>query len=119
MSVRSCQEPVRLARHDQVFGCGDDGRAHGGAVGERRSVAPSDVESLRQDIRWGSLISPAASGIASMDVDGYVQSDDLRALDRHYLLRPADEDGNAAMHVLPIGQRSYPRSKLRLAADLA
>lgn len=88
---------------------------------ERRlyTAAPADLPRLRGDRRWQSLVSPAASGIASQDIDGYVTPADLPGLERAFLLMPATAEGNVVIHVLPEGQRSYPNSTLRLAADLA
>ncbi|MFT3874104.1 MAG: hypothetical protein QM714_15920 [Nocardioides sp.] len=88
---------------------------------ERRlyKAASADLPALREDERWESLMSPAASGIASSDVDGYVAAADLPGLERAFLLMPAADDGNVVIHVLSEGQRAYPDSKLRLAADLA
>jgi hypothetical protein len=62
---------------------------------------------------------PAASGIASADLDGYVSPKNLRPLGEEFLLRPADSDANIVIHVLPERQKAYPGSKLLLAADLA
>jgi excisionase family DNA binding protein len=77
------------------------------------------VPALREDPRWKSIISPAASGIASTDVDGYVSSQDLNPLAEEFLLMPADSGANVVVHVLPHGQKAYPGSRLLLAADLA
>ncbi len=84
-----------------------------------RKAASTDLPKLRQDSRWESLISPAVSGIASVDVDGYLAADSVDAVSRAYLLLPADADANVVIHVLPDGQKTYPDSKLLLAADLA
>ena len=88
---------------------------------ERRlyKAAPADLPRLREVRMWQSLVSPAASGIASSEVDGYVAAADLAGLERAFLLVPAHDDGNVAIHVLPESQRAYPDSKLQLAADLA
>ena len=84
-----------------------------------RRAAAADLPALREDVRWESVASAAASGIASSDVDGYLAADAAEALSRAYLLMPAEEDANVVIHVLPGGQRVYPESRLRLAADLA
>ena len=89
------------------------------AYRELRKAAGSDLANLRQDPRWQSLVSPAASGIAMLDVDGYVAAGELKSLTEDYLLRPATADANVVIHVLPEGHKAYPRSKLQLAADLA
>lgn len=88
---------------------------------ERRlyRAAPADLPRLREVRSWQSLVSAAASGIASSEVDGYVAVADLAGLERAFLLVPALDDGNVAIHVLPESQRAYPDSKLQLAADLA
>ena len=88
---------------------------------ERRlyKAAPADLPRLREVRMWQSQVSPAASGIASSEVDGYVAVADLAGLERALLLVPALDDGNVAIHVLPESQRAYPDSKLQLAADLA
>ena len=82
-------------------------------------AADPDLAALREDFRWESIISPAASGIASGDVDGYVSPENLKPLTKKFLLIPADSDANVVIHVLPAGQKTYPQSKLLLAADLA
>lgn len=84
-----------------------------------RKAALADLPRLREDMRWESLVSPAASGIASMDVDGYLNADNVAGVSRDHLLVPAAADANVVIHVLPRGQKSYPESKLLLAADLA
>ena len=84
-----------------------------------RKAAAADLPGLRDDARWQSLASPAVSGIASSDVDGYLAGRDVDALSRDFLLMPADSDANVVIHVLPEGQQAYPQSKLLLAADLA
>lgn len=82
-------------------------------------AAPGDLSKLREDVRWESLVSSAASGIASVDVDGYVVADNVDNMAREYLLMPAEAEANVVIHVLPVGQKAYPGSKLLLAADLA
>jgi excisionase family DNA binding protein len=86
-----------------------------------RRAAPADLDQLREDPRWRALVRPAASGIASRDVFGYLRADDVPAVERDYLLVPAQADDgcNVLIHVLPEGQDAYPDSLLRLAADLA
>ncbi|MBC7592616.1 MAG: helix-turn-helix domain-containing protein [Kineosporiaceae bacterium] len=84
-----------------------------------RKAADADLPGLREEGRWQSLASPAISGIASSDVDGYLAGRDVDALSRDFLLMPADSDANVVLHVLPEGQQAYPQSKLLLAADLA
>ncbi len=84
-----------------------------------RRAADADLADLRQDPRWRSLISPAASGIAMLDVDGYLAASDLKSLTEDFLLMPDSRDANVVIHVLPEGQKTYPRSRLLLAADLA
>jgi excisionase family DNA binding protein len=86
---------------------------------ELRKAADADLPALRKDLRWESMTSPAASGIASADLDGYVSPKDLKPLAEEFLLMPAGSDANVIIHVLPEGQKAYPGSKLLLAADLA
>jgi excisionase family DNA binding protein len=86
---------------------------------ELRKAATADLLKLREDPRWVSLVSPAASGIASSDIDGYLAPSDVDPVSRDYLLMRADSDANVLIHVLPEGQHAYPKSKLQLAADLA
>lgn len=86
---------------------------------ELRKAATADLSALREDPCWKSIISPAASGIASTDVDGYVSSQDLKPLAEEFSLMPADGGANVVVHVLPPGQKAYPGSRLLLAADLA
>ena len=83
-----------------------------------RKVAAADLPGLREDGRWQSLASPAVSGVASSDVDGYLAGRDVESLSRDFLLMAADSDANVVIHVLPEGQQAYPQSKLLLAADL-
>lgn len=86
----------------------------------RCKAAAADLPELREDSRWESVISPAASGIASGDVDGYLAGHHVDAVSRDYLLLPAEEaDSNVVIHVPPEGQKSYAHSRLRLAVDLA
>ena len=86
---------------------------------ELRKAARAGLPALREDPRWKSIISPAASGIASTEVDGYVSSQDLKPLAEEFLLMPANSGANVVVHVLPHGQKAYPGSRLLLAADLA
>ncbi len=89
------------------------------AARELRKAAVADLPSLREDIRWASVVSPAVSGIASPDVDGYLAASDMKPLSQDFLLMLADSDANVVIHMLPEGQQAYPESKLLLAADLA
>lgn len=84
-----------------------------------RRAAPADLAKLRDDRRWESLVSPAVSGIASVDVDGYLTAENLSVVSRAYLLMPADADANVVIYVLPKRQKAYPDSTILLAADLA
>lgn len=86
---------------------------------ELRMAAGADLPGLCDDPRWESLVSPAVSGIASPDVDGYLSSGDVKPLSQDFLLMPAGGDANVVLHVLPHRQKAYPESKLLLAADLA
>lgn len=89
------------------------------AARELRKAAAADLPGLRQDGRWQSLVSPAISGIASVDVDGYLAPSDIEPLSKDFLMMPADAEANVVIHVLPEGQKAYPESKLLLAVDLA
>jgi excisionase family DNA binding protein len=82
-------------------------------------AADADLAALREDFRWESIMSPAASGIASVDLDGYVSTENVKPLTEKFLLRPSRDDANVVIHILPEGQKAYPGSKLLLAADLA
>lgn len=82
-------------------------------------AADADLPGLRADNRWESVLSPAVSGIASGEVEGYVVNEQFQGLSEDFLLVPADRDGNVIAHVLPAGQQAYPDSQLLLAADLA
>lgn len=82
-------------------------------------VPAADLPKLREDPRWKALISPAASGIASVDIDGYLAPHDVQPLSREYLLMPADADANVIIHVLSESPKAYADSKLLLAVDLA
>jgi excisionase family DNA binding protein len=82
-------------------------------------AADADLAGLRADGRWESVLSPAVSGIASGEVEGYVASEQFNSLSDDFLLLPVDHDANVIAHVLPAGQRSYPDSLLLIAADLS
>jgi excisionase family DNA binding protein len=82
-------------------------------------AADADLAGLRADGRWESVLSPAVSGIASGEVEGYLVNEHFKPLSDDFLLVPADRDANVIAHVLPAGQRSYPDSLLLLAADLS
>lgn len=84
-----------------------------------RKAAVAELPKLREDSRWESVMSPAASGIASVDVDGYLAAHHVDAISRDYLLLPADADANVVIHVLPEGQKAYADSSLLFAVDLA
>lgn len=84
-----------------------------------RKAAAADLPKLREDLRWEAVASPAATGIASVDLDGYVDVDDVELLSRDFLMLAADDDANVVIHAVLAGQKVYPDSKLRLAADLA
>jgi excisionase family DNA binding protein len=86
---------------------------------EPRKAPAADLPRLRADPRWVSLISSAASGIASSDIDGYLAARDVDLVSRDFLLVPAESDANVLIHVLPEGQQAYPEARLQLAADLA
>ena len=89
------------------------------AVRDIRKAAVADLPNVREDPRWESIASPAVSGIASPDVDGYLAAGDVEPLSREFLLMSANNDANVVIHVLPEGQSAYPESRLLLAADLA
>jgi excisionase family DNA binding protein len=89
------------------------------AARELRNAAAADLPKLREDPRWQSLMSPALSGIASLNIDGYLAVRDVKPLSRAFLLMRADPGANVVIHVLPEGQKVYPESKLQVAADLA
>lgn len=88
---------------------------------ERRvfQAAAPDIEDLRADSRWQSLVSSADSGIASNDVEGYVDSVAAASLIKGFLLSDAGDGGNVIVHIVSGDYRAYPESKLQLAADLA
>ncbi|MBI4941302.1 MAG: helix-turn-helix domain-containing protein [Actinobacteria bacterium] len=82
-------------------------------------IAPADVDDLRGDGRWQVLVDSAESGIASGDVEGYLAADEVEDLVKDFLLVPAVDGVGVVVHVVPQGQDPHPRSRLRLAADLA
>ena len=85
-----------------------------------RKAAAADLPELREASRWESVMSPAASGIASGDIDGYLAGHHVASVSRDYLLLPVEEaDANVLIRVPPEGQKSYVHSRLRLAVDLA
>ena len=84
-----------------------------------RKAAPADLPALREDARWESVMSSARSGVASVDVDGYLAAHHVDAFCRDYLLLVADADANVFIHVLPEGRKAYVDSSLLLAVDLA
>jgi excisionase family DNA binding protein len=88
---------------------------------ERRLLraAPEDLADLRSHKRWGALVDLGASGIASGDVEAYVDDSDVDRLVKDYLLVDAGREANVVLHVIPDGQYPFPNSRLRLAADLA
>ena len=65
------------------------------------------------------IVDLGAGGIASADVEGYLQESDVDGVMKGYLLVDADRDANVVLHVIPDAQYAYPDSRLRLAADLA
>ncbi|MBV6725579.1 helix-turn-helix domain-containing protein [Nocardioides daeguensis] len=88
---------------------------------ERRLLraAPADLADLRADSRWASLVDLGASGIASGDVEGYLEESKVEGVAKDYLLVESDRGANVVLHVIPDGQYPFPNSRLRLAADLA
>jgi hypothetical protein len=82
-------------------------------------AADADLARLREDSRWESLVNPADSGIASLEVEGYLSKPNLKGLSDDFLLLPSADEGNVIVHLLPAGQQAYPDSRLLLAADLA
>lgn len=82
-------------------------------------AAPADLDDLRNDPLWQAVVTSAASGIGSLDVEGYVSEAGAEVLARRYLLANFDRDANVVMHVVPPGHQAYADSKLQLAADLA
>lgn len=82
-------------------------------------AAPADLADLRSDDRWTMLVDLGASGIASVDVEGYLGESEVDGLVRDHLLYEADSEANVILHVIPDAQHPYPDSRLRLAADLA
>lgn len=88
---------------------------------ERRLLraAPADLAELRADSRWAFVVDLGASGIASGDVEGYLEVPKVEVVAKDYLLMGADRGANVVLHVIPDGQYPFPNSRLRLAADLA
>lgn len=88
---------------------------------ERRQLraASADLADLRADPRWACLVDLGASGIASADVEGYLDESKVRGVVKDYLLVESDDDANVVLHVIPDAQDPFPNSRLRLAADLA
>ncbi|GAA4805402.1 helix-turn-helix domain-containing protein [Nocardioides caeni] len=82
-------------------------------------AAPSDLADLRADQRWAALVDLGGSGIASADVEGYVEESEVKEIVKDHLLVNADRDANVVLHVIVDGQYPFPDSRLRLAADLA
>jgi len=82
-------------------------------------AARADLADLRADSRWASLVDLSASGIASGDVEGYLELSSVEGVAKDNLLVESDRDANVVLHVIPDGQYSFPNSRLRLAADLA
>ena len=82
-------------------------------------AAPGDLEELRADELWAMIVDFGAAGIASTDVEGYLQESEVGGAMKDYLLVDADRDANVVFHVIPDEQYAYPGSRLRLAADLA
>jgi excisionase family DNA binding protein len=126
---RARQRLQRLLSAAEDWPMGED-EAHAVAVSLRSQfrrradrgsfrVAPADLADLRGDDRWRASVDPAASGIASNDVEGYLAADEVQGVVKDFLLVPAIDDVNVVVHVIPPGQDPHPRSRLRLAADLA
>lgn len=65
------------------------------------------------------IVDLGSSGIASLDVEGYLGESLVGGILKDYLLVDADRDANVVLHVIPDGQYPFPASRLRLAADLA
>lgn len=82
-------------------------------------AAPADLGDLRSDERWAMIVDLGSSGLASLDVEGYLAESLVGAILKDYLLVDADRDANVVVHVIPDGQYPFPDSRLRLAADLA
>lgn len=82
-------------------------------------AAAADLDDLRADERWALIVDPGAGGIASADIEGYLEESDVDGVMKDYLLVDADRDANVVLHVISDNQYAYPDSRLRLAADLA
>lgn len=65
------------------------------------------------------VLDLGASGIASADVEGYLEESDVAGVVENYLLVDADGEANVVLHAIPDSQDPYPDSRLRLSADLA
>lgn len=81
-------------------------------------AAPADLDDLRADPRWAHLVDLGANGIASSDVEGYLEESKLKGVVTDYLLVESEHDANVVLHVIPDAQYPFPSSRLRLAADL-
>lgn len=82
-------------------------------------ASPADLADLRADERWAMIVDLGSSGIASLDVEGYLAESLVKGVLKDYLLVESDRDANVVLHVVSDGQHPYPDSRLRLAADLA
>lgn len=82
-------------------------------------AAPADLADLRADERWAMLVDLGPSGVASADVEGYLEDNAVAGVIRDFLLVEAADDANVVPHVIADEQHAYPESRLRLAADLA
>ena len=82
-------------------------------------AASADLDDLRGDERWAMIVDLGAIGVASVDVEGYLEESDVGGVMKDYLLVDADRGANVVLHVIPNGQYPFPNSRLRLAADLA
>ncbi len=82
-------------------------------------AAPADLADLRADERWAMIVDLGSSGIASPDVEGYLDESLVEGILKDYLLVESDRDANVVLHVVSDGQYPFPDSRLRLAADLA
>ncbi|RYZ65458.1 MAG: DNA-binding protein [Proteobacteria bacterium] len=88
---------------------------------ERRQfeAASADLADLRADPRWAARVDLGASGIASSDVEGYLEESEVGGVVKDYLLVESDRAANVVLHVIVDGQNPFSQSRLRLAADLA
>lgn len=117
--LASATEPIDTEGHVQTTSATLRRLFRHRAARHTLTAAATDLGPLRRDGRWQALVDAADTGIAASDIDGYITADDVESVIRDYLLTPADADTNVVVHVLPHGQRAYPSSRLRLAADLA